>query len=76
MMDFWRTWGNTLAIVGRLKPEVTLAQSQDEAKRLFPELRRANPKWYNDYSSTLSGLKEHVSGKLHRSLVVLWAAVA
>ncbi len=75
VMDFWRTWGNTLAIVGRLKPGVTLAQSQDEASRLFPEMRAANPKWYSDYKSTLSGLKDHVSGKLHRSLVVLWAAV-
>ncbi len=75
VMDFWRTWGNTLAIVGRLKPGVTAAQSQDEASRLFPEMRRANPKWYSDYKSTLTGLKEHVSGKLHRSLVVLWAAV-
>jgi predicted permease len=75
VMDFWRTWGNTLAIVGRLKPGVTVAQSQDEARRLFPEMYRANPKWFWDYKSTLTGLKERVTGRLHRSLVVLWAAV-
>lgn len=75
VMDFWRTWGNTLAIVGRLKPGVTVAQSQEESERLFAQLKAAHPEWYNDYKSTLSGLKEHVSGKLSRSLVVLWCAV-
>jgi predicted permease len=75
VMDFWRTWGNTLAIVGRLKPGITVAQAQDESNRLFPQIKLAHPKWYNDYKSTLTGLKDHVSGKLRRSLVVLWSAV-
>jgi predicted permease len=75
VMDFWRTWGNTLAIVGRLKPGVTLAQAQDESNRLFPQLKVAHPNWFSDYKSTLTGLKDHVSGKLRRSLVVLWSAV-
>jgi predicted permease len=75
VMDFWRTWGNTLAIVGRLKPGVTVAQAQDEADRLLPHLKSIHPDWYSDYKSSLSGLKEHVSGKLRRSLEVLWSAV-
>jgi predicted permease len=74
-MDFWRTWGNTLAIVGRLKPGVTLGQAQAEASTLFPQLKAAHRDWFSDYKSLLSGLPERVSGKLRRSLVVLWCAV-
>ncbi len=75
VMDFWRSWGNTLAIVGRLKPGVTVAQAQAEANHLFPRLKVLHADWYEDYASKLTTLKDHVSGKLHRSLVVLWSAV-
>jgi len=37
VMDDIRYYGNTLAIIGRLKPGVTLAQTQAEAKTLFPQ---------------------------------------
>jgi predicted permease len=75
VMDFWRTWGNTLAVVGRLKPGLSVTQAQDEADRLFPHLKVVHPDWYEDYASDLTTLKDHVSGKLRRSLVVLWFAV-
>jgi predicted permease len=75
VMDFWRTWGNTLAVVGRLKPGVTMAQAQAEADTLFPHLKALHPDWYEDYASDLLTLKDHVSGSLRRSLVVLWSAV-
>ncbi|HVW85637.1 MAG TPA: ABC transporter permease, partial [Bryobacteraceae bacterium] len=74
-MDFWRTWGNTLAVVGRLKPGVSLAQAQAESDVLFPQLRAAHGDWFEDYKSTLFGLQDRVSGKLRRSLYVLWGAV-
>ena len=75
IMDFWRTWGNTLALVGRLKPGITVAQAQAESNVLFPQLRAAHPDWWEDYTATISELKDHVSGMLRRSLVVLWCAV-
>ena len=75
VMDFWNTWGNTLAVVGRLKPGITSVQAQDEADRLFPQLKLQHKDWYYDYASELTTLKEHVAGKLQRSLVVLWSAV-
>ena len=75
VMDFWRTWGNTLAMVGRLKPGISAVQAQAEADRLFPLLKSQHKDWYNDYSSDLTSLKDHVGGKLRRSLVVLWCAV-
>ncbi len=75
VMDFWSSWGNTLAVVGRLKPGVTAAQAQDEADRLFPQLKLQHKDWFYDYASDLTPIKDHVSGKLRRSLVILWCAV-
>ena len=74
-MDFWRTWGNTLAVIGRLKPGVSLAQAQAESDILFPQLKAAHQDWYSDYKSLLFGLQDRVSGKLRRTLYVLWCAV-
>ena len=76
-MDEIRNWGNTVAIVGRLKPGVTLAQAQAEANVLSPQFRAAhpNPDWFMEYTADLSYLKDYVTGKLRRSLFVLWGAV-
>ncbi len=75
VMDELRNWGNTLAVVGRLRPGVSLAQAQTEADVLFPQLKAANKDWEMDYSSNITSLKEFVSGTLRRSLIVLWCAV-
>lgn len=75
IMDDLRTWGNTLALVGRLQRGVSVAQAQAEADILFPQIKAAHPEWWGDYTSTISGLKDFVTGKLRRSLIVLWCAV-
>ncbi len=64
-----------MAIFGRLKPGVTVAQAQAEANVLMPQLRAAHPEWFMAYTADLSSLKDYVSGKLRRSLFVLWGAV-
>jgi len=74
-MDFWRTWGNTVAVLGRLKPGVSTVQSQAEADILFPQLKASHRDWFSDYQSKISGLQDRVSGKLRRTLYVLWCAV-
>ncbi len=75
--DQMRDWGNTLALVGRLKPGVTIAAAQDEANTLFPKLpfNLKHPEWGGGYKGNVVGLKDYVSGKLRRSLIVLWSAV-
>jgi predicted permease len=77
IMDDFRDDGNDLALVGRLKPGVTLAQAQADADRLFPQLyfEHHHPEYGKGYTGQLTGLKEYVSGKLRRSLIVLWCAV-
>jgi predicted permease len=77
IMDDFREDGNDLALIGRLKPGVTLAQAQREADQLFPQLyfEHHHPDYGKGYTGQLTELKEYVSGKLRRSLVVLWCAV-
>lgn len=67
-------WGNTLAIVGRLKPEASLGTAQAEAAILGPQLQRENPKM-NEFDPKLSMLPAHVSGRLRPALLVLASAV-
>jgi predicted permease len=76
-MDMIRTWGNTVSIVARLKPGMSLAQAQAEANLLSPQFRAAHPDpdWFMEYTADLSYLKDHVTGTLRRSLLVLWGAV-
>lgn len=74
-LDVMRPWGNTLSIIGRLQPGVTLAQARAEFATLWPRLLQEHKDWSPRWGATLTGLKEHVSGRMRRSLVVLWAAV-
>jgi predicted permease len=69
--------GNTMALIGRLKPGVSLAQAQAEADLIFPSLLQdlKHPEYRGDYTGRLLDLKDYVSGKLRRSLIVLWCAV-
>ncbi len=69
--------GNTLALIGRLKPGVSLAQAQAEADLIFPTLPQnlRHPEYSRNYTARLLELKDYVSGKLRRSLIVLWCAV-
>jgi predicted permease len=75
IMDDIRNWGNTLAILGRLKPGVTVARAQAEVNVLIPQIKAANHNSFYLGSATVTGLRDHVSGKLRRSLMVLWCAV-
>lgn len=77
IMDDFRDDGNDLALVGRLKPGVSLAQAQNDADQLFPQFlfEHKHPEYGKGYTAQVIGLKEYVSGKLRRSLIVLWCAV-
>lgn len=77
IMDDFREDGNDLALVGRLKQSVSLAAAQNEADQLFPQLyfEHKHPEAGKPYTGQLTSLKDYVSGKLRRSLIVLWCAV-
>jgi putative ABC transport system permease protein len=78
-LDQARTMGNIVTLVGRLRPDVTLAQARDDATRVAPDLyfNVKVPATKGNYRDGLVPvpLKTHVSGQWHRPLVVLWCAV-
>lgn len=67
-------WGNTLAVIGRLKPGVTLQQAQAEFDLLNQQLKRAHPERWR-WGAALTGLQEQISGKFRRAFLVLFGAV-
>ena len=73
-LDQIRPWGNTLAIVGRLRPGVDLQQARGEFATLVPQLMDAHKDW-GRVGARLTGLKDQVSGRMRASLILLWGAV-
>jgi len=67
-------WGNTLAMIGRLKPGATAAGAQAELGVLGPQLTREHPQW-NTFEGKVSLLSEHISGRARQALLVLACAV-
>ncbi|HEX7729108.1 MAG TPA: ABC transporter permease [Terracidiphilus sp.] len=74
-----RDWGNIITFLGRLKPGISLAQATSDAEQASHHMC-----WNNKYPATCGNyagfvvpfpLKDYVSGKLRRSLIVLWSAV-
>jgi predicted permease len=67
-------WGNTMAVIGRLKPGATIGSAQAELKILAPQIMRAHPE-RNDFEGKVTTLAEHVSGRIRPALLVLAGAV-
>jgi predicted permease len=66
--------GNTIAIIGRLKPGVSVEQARAETTVLGKLLQQEH-KDRNDFEPKVSGLAQHVSGQLRPTLLVLACAV-
>ena len=83
ILDNERNWGNIATMMGRLKPGVTVGQAQADAERVVPQLcwNVKQPRSCGSYvakhgpSIEVRTLKDYVSGRLRRSLIVLWSAV-
>ncbi len=67
-------WGNTMAIVGRLKPGVKLESARAETEVIAAQMRREHPE-RNDFIPKLSMLDQQVSGRLRPALFVLACSV-
>jgi predicted permease len=67
-------WGNTMAIVGRLRPGVPVKQAAAELKILSAQITQAHPE-RNNFEGSVTPLAEHVSGRLRSPLLVLGCAV-
>jgi predicted permease len=68
-------WGNTMAMIGRLKPGVTVANARSEVRLLAGRLTAAHPE-RNSFEGNVSPLTAHVTGRIRMALMVLAGAVA
>ena len=74
LTDNTKPAGNTMAIVGRLKPGATVQSAQAELTVLAKRLESEHPE-RNPVHPTLVPLEQHVSGQVRPALLVLACAV-
>jgi predicted permease len=67
-------WGNTMAMIGRLKPGSTAARADAEVRALAPQMSREHPD-RNEFEGRVRPLAEHVSGDVRLAAFVLAGAV-
>jgi predicted permease len=79
-LNYERDWGNIVTLLGRFKPGVTLAQARADGNRVAPHIYQnvKYPETLGQYKGDFIPvpLKQYVTGKLRRSLIALWSAVA
>ncbi len=68
-------WGNTMAMIGRLKAGATLQTAQAETTILGKQFTEAHPRDRNEFGGIVSPLAEHVSGAMRPAIVVMTCAV-
>lgn len=67
-------YGNTLAVIGRLKPNVTVQRAQAEFDLINEQIRKAHPDRWR-FGAKLTPLQEYLTGRFRRGLFVLLCAV-
>jgi predicted permease len=68
-------WGNTLAVIGRLKPGATIAGAQAEFDLINQQLKQAHPERGTRFGAKLTALQEQISGRFRRAFLILFGAV-
>ncbi len=67
-------WGNTLAVIGRLKPNAGVARAQAEFDVMNEQIRRANPSRWT-FGAKLTPLRDYLTSRFRRGLFMLLCAV-
>lgn len=67
--------GRTIAVVGRLKADVSIAQARDELRGLSDALSRRSPETHRDRAAAIVPLHEEVVRRVRPSLLVMLGAV-
>ncbi len=75
VLSIMTNWGNTIAVVGRLQPEVELAAAQAELDAINERLIEERADQGTGYIARVSSLQGHVSKSVRNALWVLWGAV-
>jgi len=66
-------WGNTLSMIGRLRPGVGVESAQADLDRINAQLQQADPNRWG-LSAVVTGLRDHIAGSFRAPLLVLAAA--
>jgi len=67
-------WGNTLAVMGRLKPGVSMQQAQAEFDLLNVQIKQNDPgRW--GLGAKMKMLQDQVSGQFRKGFLILFGAV-
>ena len=74
ILEDMRPWGNTLAIIGRLRRGTSIDAARAELEALVPSIRTDLPSLFR-FGTRVTPLQDHVSGSMRRPLFVLWGAV-
>jgi predicted permease len=61
---------------GRLKPGVTMAQAEDDVRRVAAEIAQLGPESHRSYTARLDDLRESVISGIRPTLLLLFAAAA
>jgi predicted permease len=67
-------WGNTMAMIGRLRPGWSAAQAQAELRALGSQISKEHPE-RNSFEGNVKPLADQVSGRMRLALWVLAGAV-
>ena len=68
-------WGNTMALIGRLKPGITVAQAQGDTRAIASQLTREHANDRNTFEGFVKPLADQVNGRMRLALWVLAGAV-
>jgi putative ABC transport system permease protein len=66
-------WGNTLSMIGRLKPGLSVASAQADLDRVNAQLKQADPRRWG-LNASVSSLRDHLAGSFRAPLLVLAVA--
>jgi predicted permease len=67
-------WGNTMAMIGRLKPGISVSAAQAETRTIATQLTREHTQ-RNSFEGFVKPLADHVNGRMRLAIWVLAGAV-
>jgi predicted permease len=78
VFDVVRRWGNTMAILGRLRPGATFETAQLDANVIIERQQRERPEFGppRSYGAIIKPFRDSVIGSMRLPVITLWAAVS
>lgn len=73
--DVIRNWGNTISILGRLKPGVTMEAAQLDANAVIERQKAERPDLGRVYAGIVRPLDQTIRGTVRQPLLTMWAGV-